>query len=663
MNTLVNFGSAQTSNTGQFSVGRNTYSFTLADQIDHATLNGLAGDNEENDLAINLSSLIRATDFDGDTVASGASGLVITVDDDTPVIENKSNLVYANSLNGSTGGTGIFDYSIGADERSTPYSASNSDFSTITLNGKVGSATIVSPTVTWVNETATTATFDVQFSYAANPTAPGTLTVADGTLIFNKVTGTYNFVLDAPIQSFTILSTSAQGVTFTGYDENTSNVDAAGMAQVVVAGLASNFFAQFTGDDQGGGPLTAGGNSAFANGELFSGTNALTSASGAAIGVSSDTMQDGEVLDMDFFNTNPTGMTSLPPSALASGIFLTFDGFGSEDVVVILKLVNLGANGVLGGGDDTFLTKAIIVDSGDIYTNNVGNTPPAGFGISLDNNDGAVIIESNDYNVAVGENWLIQGAQVMVSTEGITGTGINLNKLVGAPGGSTTFQDFEGTAGGLADADTDDNDVLKISSIGFITATTDTQDANLDFSFTVVDADGDATATQILHVTIEGGTNFVGTASADVIQGDGGADVMQGNAGNDILVYDPADFPGAATTVYDGGADNDTLRFDGAGQSLDLTGLAQTKIQNVENIDLTGTGDNTLALTLQDVLDLSSTSNQVVVLGNVGDIVNSTGQGWVQGANQAIGPQTYATYTNGSATLLVDIDVTRNILP
>src|SRR6185503_16091902 len=53
--------------------------FNLEDQLDHAP--GAA----ENDLIINLGAIVQATDFDGDTVTAAANGLVITVDDDTPI--------------------------------------------------------------------------------------------------------------------------------------------------------------------------------------------------------------------------------------------------------------------------------------------------------------------------------------------------------------------------------------------------------------------------------------------------------------------------------------------------------------------------------------------------------------------------------------------------
>ena len=39
----------------------------------------------ENDLTINLGAIVQATDRDGDTVIGNATGLVITVDDDTPI--------------------------------------------------------------------------------------------------------------------------------------------------------------------------------------------------------------------------------------------------------------------------------------------------------------------------------------------------------------------------------------------------------------------------------------------------------------------------------------------------------------------------------------------------------------------------------------------------
>ena len=101
------------------------------------------------------------------------------------------------------------------------------------------------------------------------------------------------------------------------------------------------------------------------------------------------------------------------------------------------------------------------------------------------------------------------------------------------------------------------------------------------------------------------------------------------------------------------------MRFDGSGQVLDLTAVDQTKIQNIETIDLTGTGNNTLKLNVNDVLDLSSTTNTLLVKGNAGDVVNLVGL-WTPGADQSVDGQAYHQFTLSSATVLVDTDVTTN---
>jgi Ca2+-binding RTX toxin-like protein len=210
------------------------------------------------------------------------------------------------------------------------------------------------------------------------------------------------------------------------------------------------------------------------------------------------------------------------------------------------------------------------------------------------------------------------------------------------------------------------NTNFKITGISLeYTQPIDPSDQDLNFTVSATDADGDV-ATDAFTVTMIAGTSgndIISTgANADTVSGGAGADTISTGGGNDILVFDPADFPGTATTVYDGGAGTDTVRFEGASQSLDLTALAQTKVQNVEVIDLTGTGNNSLTLSVQDVLDLSSTTNTLIVDGNGGDTVTATG-GWAAAGTQTIGSQTYAAYTatisSQTATLLVDTDVTR----
>ncbi len=114
---------------------------------------------------------------------------------------------------------------------------------------------------------------------------------------------------------------------------------------------------------------------------------------------------------------------------------------------------------------------------------------------SLDNNDGLLIIEGNDYN-GTGETYQIQGVHIMQSANGLTGTGIDLNKAVGTNGGSDTSSAQAFSSGNT-------NDVLKITDIGFVRLDSGTQDADLEFKFNIVDGDGDTTAQQTLSIHVE----------------------------------------------------------------------------------------------------------------------------------------------------------------
>ena len=69
------------------------WTFNLEDQLDHPTLDGLQGDNTENELTILLGSLIQAADGDGDTVTAAGTAVQVVVDDDTPIRSGR-NLVW-----------------------------------------------------------------------------------------------------------------------------------------------------------------------------------------------------------------------------------------------------------------------------------------------------------------------------------------------------------------------------------------------------------------------------------------------------------------------------------------------------------------------------------------------------------------------------------------
>jgi Ca2+-binding RTX toxin-like protein len=140
-----------------------------------------------------------------------------------------------------------------------------------------------------------------------------------------------------------------------------------------------------------------------------------------------------------------------------------------------------------------------------------------------------------------------------------------------------------------------------------------------------------------------------GGAGNDTLTGGPGHDVLYGQSGNDTLIWSIAD-------TFRGGGGTDTLQVQGADVVLDLRAVADTQIRDIEIVKLTGTGDNTLYVDAQEVLNISSTTDTLRVRGDAGDVVHRGG-GWTRGEDQQIGENLYATYTQGDATLLVDTDV------
>ncbi len=171
--------------------------------------------------------------------------------------------------------------------------------------------------------------------------------------------------------------------------------------------------------------------------------------------------------------------------------------------------------------------------------------------------------------------------------------------------------------------------------------TRDGLSATLDKSF----YDGD--------VEVEGanGDDNISTGGGnDHVDGGDGADVISTDGGHDTIIY------GAGDSV-DGGEGFDSLVIEDVNLTLDLSTL---DVNGVEMIDLEG-AENTLTFTVQDVLDISTETQDLVIWGNEVNSINSTGQGWdYQGQDEWEG-QMMNVYLMGDAQLLVDADMIQNI--
>jgi hypothetical protein len=464
-------------------------------EIDHASpgvgSNYAAQQATMADTLITLTNSVTLTDGDGDTATDSEAlniGANIKFDDHGPTVTAISDLTGAND---GLPIAGTYDFSVGADD------VDNASTDGIVLTGLTGTTAggraITDAAVTHFAEDATTVTYNFSFNYFPGPTST-TTQAATGTVIFNKTDGTYSFDLDQIFGGQTTFSTSAPLASF-NYDTVGNN-----SPEIVVQQYSSDFFgvlsARAATPPSDTSDLVSGGDHVFAVGETFNSVSAgFVNVATNTLGVNSDTVQAGELLNFDYYRSNPVNnptVTSPPPRpdativgtdrAYADAINITIDQItDGEDVAVLLKLVSKADSSVT-------TTTLLLANSATDYQS-------AGGGMKI------VSIGTDDYDSA---NYKIAGVQVMSSTEDVTGTGVSLS----------THGAVNLTAAGMNYADTSDNDVFKIIKIDVITSTTINSDVDLNFAGRLIDDDDDfATFDFDVHLEIDGVANLIGTTN------------------------------------------------------------------------------------------------------------------------------------------------------
>ena len=253
----------------------------------------------------------------------------------------------------------------------------------------------------------------------------------------------------------------------------------------------------------------------------------------------------------------------------------------------------------------------------------------------------------------LGETYVVYGGASAPGTDGV----LALSALDGTNGFTLNGIDLGDRSGAsvssAGDVNGDGYDDLIIGARG-----ADPNGLDSGESYVVY---GGATGTEsIVPVTAQGTVstdNFTGNAGADTFTEIATGDVVRGGAGDDRISVTSLDFG-----HIDGGTGNDTLVLAGPGLSLDLTGAgnAGVDVDSVEVLDLSGTGADTLVLNALAVFDLTeerdggmATLDVLGDAGDMGDTVDLSGGNFIFDSTETEAGTTYNVYRDGNAQVRV----------
>ncbi len=489
-----------------------------------------------------LVAVLTATDSDGDTnSASTQIGSLISFQDDAPVITAAENINIQNS--GDVAHTGKFTFDVGSDGPLP----TNNEIKSVTFTAVVNGVTVhATAPLTEASETATTATYNFSFTYN---TGGSNIATNNGTLVFDKIAGTYTVDLDKPISGISVQSVQAgQAPVFFDYPLPPAGPGGDVGEGIAVVELGTDFFIQFTGQSNVTTP-----NSNFGIDDFWSGgAQSEVKISSTAIGVFGNSVQSPDVLDYNFYTANP-GANLGAPTASAGTVFVKIAQFnGAEDFVVTLKLADPSALGAI-------IYRTFVVNGNDVLT-----TAPAGYP-ALGTNEGYIIFEPNDYQslANVPDNYQVVGMQLRSSSEGVQSTVGEVYNFSGAIGAADVTPTSFSSAGG-GDTGTNDNDVFKIIDIGVLRTTTTNQTATLNFNVTITDGDGDELS-QALVATINQNADAVSTIVLPPSSTTALPIVLDGN-GDGVISF--IDQTAGVTFDYNGDGVGESTAWVGAGDAI-----------------------------------------------------------------------------------------------
>lgn len=174
-----------------------------------------------------------------------------------------------------------------------------------------------------------------------------------------------------------------------------------------------------------------------------------------------------------------------------------------------------------------------------------------------------------------------------------------------------------------------------------LTVDLDAAGAVTSTSFAALASVDDHSAASVATTAAVAGNELIqGTDGNDTLDGShGGTVTLQGGAGNDTLIISDQHF-----ASVDGGTGTDTLLWAGGDATINLGDL-QSRIHNIEVLDLNHTSAVSLTVSLADLVAITSSDNSTLLIkGDSKDSVHLTDTWTADGTHQAAGID-YTQYT------------------
>jgi len=174
------------------------------------------------------------------------------------------------------------------------------------------------------------------------------------------------------------------------------------------------------------------------------------------------------------------------------------------------------------------------------------------------------------------------------------------------------------------------------------------------FDYDITDGQDSDTASVTVE-TITNSNQIDGTDNNEILIGTvGEVDRLNGGGGDDEIIVDTTD-------IVDGGEGFDTVHIDTAITLDATTTLDFSKLDNVEKINLsTNSNSDTITnLTLDDVLNITDSNNELIITGDSGDAISNidtTGWNSVSETHDDIAGTKSYEYSNGFDSITLTID-------